>query len=413
MRVLHLNLTDVIGGASRAGYRIHSALREIGIDSIMWVQTRAGDDPTVSEPSDAIGKVSARARLFAETLPPLVHRNRLRPTIFSSALFTDRRIRQIDDLAPDVVHLHWVSGGMISIEALANIGRPIVWTLHDSWAFTGGCHVPYECTRYRDRCGRCPVLGSERELDLSRLVFRRKERIFPRVHFTIVAPSHWLAESAASSRLLHNYPIEVIRNCVDLARFKPIDRQTARLALSLPLDRKLILFGAHRLLDDPNKGFHLLASAMRQLALNWRSRAELIVFGSGPPERAVDFGGLGARYFGHLRDEISLALLYAAADVFVAPSLLENLPNTVVEAMSCGTPSVGFKVGGIPELIEHCVDGYLARPYEDASLAAGIDWVLTQDAAVLRERCRDRATSTFDSRMIANRYRAAYERVLG
>lgn len=412
MKVIHLSLADVIGGASRAAHRIHLAMRQIGIDSSMWVQTRAGDDATVFEPRDAIGKMMARGRLFAETLPPLVHPKRLRPTIFSSALFADPRLADLERLAPDVVHLHWVSGGMVSIESLPRLNRPIVWTLHDSWAFTGGCHIPYDCTRYRERCGQCPVLGSSHEQDLSRLVIHRKERVYPRLRFAVVTPSRWLANAAASSQLLRDHSVEVIRNCLDLERFRPIESAAAKTALSLPHDRKLILFGAHRVEADPNKGFHLLVPALRRLAAAWRDHADLVIFGAGRPATEIDFGGMRAHYMGHLHDDISLALAYSAADVFVAPSILENLPNTVVEAMACGTPSVGFGAGGMRELIEHHQDGYLAQPYDVADLAAGIEWVLGFDGGQLRQRCRSRAERDFRSHSIAEQYRAVYERVL-
>jgi glycosyltransferase involved in cell wall biosynthesis len=302
---------------------------------------------------------------------------------------------------------------MLRVETLRRFGRPIVWTLHDSWAFTGGCHVPNDCVRYRESCGRCPVLGSTREADLSRRVWARKRRAWSDLDLTLVAPSRWLADCARSSSLFRDARIEVIPNGLDLKRYKPVDRRFARDVLGLPQDRKLIVFGAKSGSEDRNKGLHLLASALRILKDAGRDHGtELVVFGS-TASTTLARAGLKASYQGFLHDEVSLALLYAAADVFVAPSIQENLPYTVMEAMACGTPCVAFRQGGVPDLIEHERTGYLARPFEPEDLAHGIAWVLEDGDRwrALSSRAREKVEQEFELGLVARRYVDLYRDV--
>jgi glycosyltransferase involved in cell wall biosynthesis len=410
MRVIHISVADSHGGAARAAYRLHARLRGDGVDSQMLVQMRATDDPTVDGPATPWSRAWAQIRPFFETLPPRLYRGRT-STPFSAAILSDERIDAARLHEADVVHLHWIPAGLVSIAALRRIGRPLVWTLHDAWPFTGGCHLTYDCLRYQERCGRCPALGSSRDQDLSRLVWWRKQRVYPDLDLTVVTPSRWLAGGASSSSLLQSKPIHTIFNGVDLEVFKQTDKQAARRILGLREDVRLIAFGAMGATRDRNKGFHLLAPALQRVAQRWRGRAALVVFGSGQPLEDPAFE-LPAHYLGHLSDEVSLALLYSAADVIVVPSLLENLPNTIIEAMACGTPAVAFSTGGVPELIRHQEDGYLAEPHRPEDLAAGIEWVLDSDGEELARRCRVRAVAEFDVAAMAARYRSLYEQLV-
>lgn len=413
MRPVLLNTYDQIGGAARAAYRIHGGLRRIGLDSQLVVQWKTSNDPSVHGPEGRLARLVARARPRLDSMPLWRYSSR-REGLFSPAVLPDGLARRIVALGADLVHLHWVVGGFLRPESLAKFGRPVVWTLHDSWAFTGGCHVPGECVRYREACGACPTLGSGRDRDLSRGILERKRRAWNRAALSLVAPSRWLADAARASALFHEASIEVIPNGIDLARFKPFDQAAARDFLGLPQDRSILLFGGVGSLTDRNKGFPLLVEALAQLDSQRGAReVELVVVGQArselPPPLAVP-----ARFVGPLGDEESMALYMAAADALVLPSFQENQPNMVVEAMACGTPTIAFRAAGVPELVEHERTGYLADPYESEGLARGIAWVLEGDERrkSLHEECRRRAERDHDLEVVARRYRSLYERLV-
>lgn len=411
MRVMYLNTNDNWGGAARAAVRLLSGVREAGVEAQMFVQCKLSDDTAVVGPDGHFGNKLAKIRTILDCAPVSMYPKRNR-FIFSPAFLPDKLQRNVNALNPDIIHLHWLGEGFLRIESLARFKRPIVWTLHDSWAFTGGCHLPFDCLNYREQCGCCPVLGSNRNNDLSRWVWRRKERTFSKLDLTVVVPSRWLARCAESSALLHGFPIEVIPNGLDLERFKPLDKLLARKTFGLPQDKKIILFGAISSTSDKNKGFHLLMPALQRLAdKGWKEKVEILVFGSSKPADAPDFG-LRTRYFGQLHDDASIALLYSAADILVAPSIQENLSYTVMEAMACGTPCVAFDIGGMPDLIEHKLNGYLSQPFEAEDLAEGIDWVLAdgERLRILSSRCRDKVAE-FSLDRVAARYIELYKKL--
>jgi glycosyltransferase involved in cell wall biosynthesis len=315
-------------------------------------------------------------------------------------------------MVPDIVHLHWVAR-MMRLESLRRLTMPIVWTMHDSWAFTGGCYLPGDCTRYRESCGKCPILGSVQENDLSRRIWMRKQEAWHDLDLTIIAPSRWMATCAQASSLFRNTRVEVIPNAIDVERFKPVDKRTARNLLSLPQDKKLVLFGAKNFTKDRNKGFHLLVQALKDVAgSNWRDTIELIAFGSSESKPAPELD-INTRYLGWFSDDISLARLYSAADLFVLPSIQESLGYTVMEAMACGTPCVAFNQGGVPDLIDHQLNGYLAQPFDPSDLAEGIIWVLENENRQkgLSLQARQKVEQEFTLGKIAQRHQALYRKI--
>ncbi|WP_224982612.1 glycosyltransferase family 4 protein [Geomonas agri] len=413
MKVLHLSTSDTGGGAFNAARRLHQGLLGHGAASRMLVQTTPGSDPLVTAKLGRGAAQFAFLRYFLDALPALASR-RGRGTTFTPAVLPDALAGDVAALAPDVVHLHWVAGGFLRVETLARFKRPVVWTLHDSWPFTGGCHVPQECLRYTGACGACPQLASRHEHDLSRVVWNRKQRAWRQVSMTVVAPSRWMARCAGESSLFRGRRIEVIPNGLDLVSVRPLDKAEARRALGLPEDRRYILFGAVRGLSDSNKGAQYLAPALEQLArAGLGQTVELLLFGRDIPDSKLDLG-LPARYLGYFEDQQDLNRLYSVADLFLAPSRQENLPCTVMEAMACGTPCVGFDVGGMPDLITHGVDGYLARPFDPESLADGIAWVLqaTAKGAALPAFCRAKVEERFDIRVCAQRHLDLYRDIM-
>jgi len=414
MKILMLNTFDNWGGAAKSAFRLHCGIRGLGLDSCLLVQFKDRKDPDVIGPRNKLFRIINGLESLLDRLPARFCPNK--PDYnFTPAFIPNRLAKRVAGLEADILHLHWLAAGFCRLETLQKFRKPIVWTLHDSWAFTGGCHVPHQCVKYRQMCGACPVLGSSREKDISRWVWRRKKRAWQSLNLRVVTPSRWLADCARSSSLFHNQPVEVIPNGLDLTLFKPVDKRLARAQLGLPPDKKLILFGGMDSTSDHNKGFHLLVPALHKLAyMGWHDAAELLVFGAPEPASVPPFG-LQAHYLGWLRDDVQLALLYSAADLFVAPSMLENLPNTVMEAMACATPCVAFKQGGMTDLIEHERTGYLARAYEPDHLGMGIERILKDDETrrAMAERSRQRVEKKFDLTIISKRYISLYREMLG
>ena len=415
MKILLLSTNDNSPGAARGAYRLHQGLQHIGVDSQMLVQTKQTDNKKVigSLDSSGIGQVIAGARLTLGQFPLKFYPHRDRSK-YSLQWLPDNIASKVAHLEPDLINLHWVCSSYLQIETLAKLNKPLVWTLRDMWAFTGGCHYSGDCDRYTSSCGACPQLKSSKNCDLSRWVWQRKAKAWKNLDLTIVALSSWLAKCAKSSSLFKDLPIKVIPNGIDTNTFKPMNKKIAREQLNLPQDKKLVFFGAARATSDKRKGFEPLQKALQHLSKSgYQDELELVIFGGGRPDNPPDFG-FKEHYLGKFSDALLLALIYSAADVFVAPSLEENLANTVMEAIACGTPCVAFDIGGMPDLIEHQQNGYLAEPYKIEDLGKGIAWVLENEARhqKLSYRAREKVEQEFTLETPAHRYASLFNEIL-
>ncbi|MDE2228388.1 MAG: glycosyltransferase family 4 protein [Alphaproteobacteria bacterium] len=415
LRVLHLSTFDSSDGAARGALWLHRALRERGCDSTMVVGFKRSADTTILPLPNSLARFWAVARMKLDLLPLRRNGGHGPMASFWTVGWVPSRMGSLARrFAPDIVHLHWVGGGFLPIQALRQFRCPVVWTLRDMWAFTGGCHYTDGCNRYERGCGACPQLHSDQEGDLSRVIWNRKRRHWADVDLWVVPISDWLADCARSSALLHAAPIEVIPNGLDLGRFQPIDKVRARELCSLPADRPIVIYGAMRATRDPRKGFRELLAALEK----FRHTAEsenvlLVVFGDLKPGDLPDLG-IESRYLGYIDDDRRLARLYAAADIAVMPSLQEAFGKTVIEAMACGTPVVAFDSGGPRDIIDHRVDGYLAEPFGADDLARGIGWCLAEVRAgsALGLRARAKVEAEFDIAVVADRYHALYRTAL-
>ncbi|MEH2173978.1 glycosyltransferase family 4 protein [Nostoc sp.] len=413
MKILHINTHDINGGAARAAYRLHTGLQDIGLQSQMLVQEKYSNDKTVIAPKIRLFQGIAKAKLTVESLPLKLYRQKKNTPFFTQWL-PDRVIPKVAQINPDIINLHWISGGFMQIETFAKLKRPLVWTLHDMWGFTGGCHVTGECDRYKISCGACPQLNSGNEWDLSRWVWQRKVKAWKNLNLTLVSPSCWLAECACSSSLFENLRIEVIPHGLDTQKYRPINQHFARETLNLPLNKKLILFGAIEATSDRNKGFHLLQPALQELSKSgWKNDLEVVIFGASQPENPPDLG-FKTHYLGHLHDAISLATVYSAADVMLVPSLQESFGQTASESFACGTPVVAFNSTGLKDIVDHQQNGYLAKPYEVEDFGKGITWVLENEQRLqkLSFYAREKAEQKFTLELQARRYSALFEEIL-
>jgi glycosyltransferase involved in cell wall biosynthesis len=413
MKPLLLNTFDITGGAGRAAYRLHQGLQQMGIPSHMLVQTKSSDNPTVTTPQGAIAQGVAKFGHGLDALPRRFSRSPKKAE-FSTQWVPNPVATAVAHLNPDLVNLHWINDSFLQIEAIAQLKQPIVWSLHDMWAFTGGCHYDQSCGRYTTACGQCPQLGSASTADLSHWIWQRKAKSWRQANLTVVALSAWLADCARASALMRNVRIEVIPNGIDTQQFRPVPRHLARDLLGLPQDKHLILFGAVNATSATRKGFQFLQPALQRLAQSgWAATTELVVFGASQPQKPADMG-FPTHYLGRFGDDLSLALIYGAADVFVAPSIQENLSNAVMEALACGVPCVAFNVGGMPDMIEHGHNGYLVQPFEIDDLAKGVAWVLGDGDRhqILKQRSRQKVEQEFAQAVQAQRYAALFEDIL-
>ncbi|MDX7878432.1 glycosyltransferase [Aeromonas veronii] len=409
MRILHICYSDLDGGAARAAFRLHQAQRSQGLDSHMLVINKCSDDPFVHT---VCGMRQLRIKL-ASALSRFILRCQKtpNPVHHSLNLFPSGLLREIDRLAPDVVNLHWLGGEMLSVGEIGRISQPVVWTLHDMWAFSGAEHYDDDKPSQRYQMGYSRESRHEQHggLDLDRWTFRRKQKAWAGKSFQIVTPSHWLADCVRQSTLFSGLPVTVISNCIDHAVYRPLPRELAREALGLPQEKQLLLFGAMSSTSDPRKGYHLLIPALQQLKVEGKAeQIELVVFGASRGD-AEQVTGIKTHYMGRLHDDISLCLLYNAADLFVAPSLQDNLPNTLVESLACGTPCIAFDIGGMADLVNEST-GILAAKVDSLELFDAIqllfkcDKIKESDIVSFSHRC-------FSHELVVQRYFGLYENV--
>ena len=377
IRIRHLSFSDLDGGAARAAYRLHGGMVAAGADSKFLVRHKLSDDQTVLPLyGSRLGQFLSYHRAGIDRLPVRVLHPRLQAPWFFSNWVPDLLSSHSEISRADVIQLHWVSGGFLRPESLMSFKKPLFWRLSDFWPFSGGCHYPADCMKYERTCGACPQLGSLSDSDISRWCWNRKNSAYQGLNLTVVAPSNWIADCARKSSLFNRFPVEVIHNGIDLQLFRPIRRESALEALGLPTNRRYILFGAIHGTSDERKGFTYLREALKQLqGYHLRETTELLIFGSTQPIHSSDLG-FPVRSLGVLKDNLSLVIAYNAADVFVAPSIEENFSSTVLEAVACGRPVVVFNTGGMPDLVTHQQNGFLATVRDAADLAAGIQWVL-------------------------------------
>ena len=375
----------------------------------MIVQHKVTPDNEIDGPYLNPSKAFALLRPSLDSMLKLAYHKRTNEP-FHSQWIPDLINRQVKKLKPDVIHLHWICRGFLNIKSLLHFHVPIVWTLHDMWPFTGGCHYSGNCNQYKVKCGRCPILGSLKENDISRWTWKRKSKIIPKLNLQVISPSNWMYSKAASSSLYGKIPKIIIPNGIDTERFRPVKHRDLRSLFGLPSNSRLLLFGAIDSIDDQRKGFHHLIECLHSLSLKVnREKVELVILGS-PPSHSNKIFGFKINYIGKLNDEVSLSIIYSLCDVFIAPSIEDNLPNTIMEAAACGTPTVAFNVGGIPEMIKHKHSGYLAKPFSIENLSKGIAWVISMEKRLARlsENARCLAVKTFDIKNIVKQHLRFY-----
>jgi glycosyltransferase involved in cell wall biosynthesis len=412
MRILIVNTSERMGGAAVAANRLMRALNNNGVKAMMLVGDKETDALTV------VGLPKSwrlRWHFLWERFVIFCHLRFSKKHLFEIDLANAgsdiTRLREFQEA--DIIHLHWINQGMLSLSNIRKIlrsGKPVVWTMHDIWPATAICHLTLDCRAFTTQCRNCRLLpGGGSNHDLSASVWRKKQQLLADGNIYYVACSRWLASEAKQSTLLNGHKITSIPNPIDTHIYIKGDSQEARRRLGLPPDRRLILFVSQRVTNE-NKGMNYLIEACR--LLEDIPHLGVVILG-GHAEEVVEQLPLEAFPLGYVNDEQRIVDAYNAADVFVLPSLSENLPNTIMEAMACGVPCVGFRVGGIPEEIDHRRNGYVADYRNAEDLARGIRWILTEaDYDSLSHAAVQKVAHHYSQQSVAMKYLDIYDQAL-
>lgn len=420
MKVTLINTTDAGGGAPAACMRLLKALEINSVDARLQVQEKKTSEPGVHGLGSTLyGRFKIRFNFFYERLPFIWFRAKEKSLrfAFSTASTGTDITKEKDIINADILHLHWINSGFLSIrdiEKLTEMGKPIVWTLHDMWAFTGGCHYAGDCDHFLSHCGNCWMLRYANDKDWSYDGWQRKRALLASSkNIVFVTCSNWLADVARKSSLLKDFRIEAIPNPIDTTIYAPQNRQTARGKWGISADSKVVLFGAANIMDR-RKGISYLVDALNKLKIDYQGATtiEVVIFGKN---KSFDVALLPFKVIevGIITSQTDLAGLYSLADVYVSPSIEDNLPNTIMESLACGTPVAAFNTGGIPDMVEHLNNGYLADYKSSKDLAAGIHYLLTTDKhEELGRNAREKVMTTFTNDIVAAKYIAVYQSVL-
>lgn len=417
MRVLIINTSERMGGAAIAANRLMDALKNNGIKAKMLVRDKQTEQISV------VGLKKSWWRVWQFIWERIV--------IWKANKFKKHNLFAVDiantgtDITSlpefkqaDVIHLHWINQGMLSLKDIRRIiesGKPIVWTMHDMWPFTGICHYAGDCTKYTTQCNNCPALFKGSSDDLSFQTYLKKERMYKDANITFVACSQWLENMAKKSALINKQTITNIPNAINTNLFKPRKQQEVREKYQLPLDKKLLLFGSVKI-SDKRKGIDYLVEACKILCSNhpeFCKNLGVVVFGKESEQYASLFP-FPIYSMNYVSNEKELVDIYNAVNLYVTPSLQDNLPNTIMEAMACGVPCVGFNVGGIPEMIDHLHNGYVAEYKSAEDFANGIYWTLTEgEYETLSEEANRKVAVCYSEGAIAKRYIEVYNKITG
>lgn len=417
MRVLLVNTNERTGGAAVATDRLMDALNNNGVKAKMLVANKQTDTITVAE----LPHPWRQQMCFLwERLIIFLHLHGKKEHLFEIDIANaGADITCLPEFRQaDVIHLAWINQGMLSLSSIRKIlksGKPVVWTMHDLWPLSSICHLTLGCDKFKTHCHQCQYLpngGSNK--DLSYVVWERKRRTYQHNNISFVTCSRWLSSEAKASGLIDKPSVDTIPNPINTTIFCRKDKHEARKILELPADKRLILFAAQRA-TNVNKGMDYLIEACQKLTSqhsDMRDNTAVVILGGHAEEFEGRFD-MPVFPLGYINDEHIMVEVYNACDVFVLPSLSENLPNTIMEAMACGTPCVGFNVGGIPEMIDHQRNGYVARYKDSTDLAKGIHWILDEaDHEELSRKAVHKVAIEYSQQSVAMRYIEVYNQAM-
>lgn len=425
IKVVIVNTFQDFGGAAVAAQRLHKALQDQPlVDASLLVQVQT--QPQTKLQAVAKGWWGKKKSFLRFTIDRLLFwryakskatRYAISPAFIGTDISRHPLIKQAD-----IIHLHWIVFGFLSLKSLKKLfalGKPIVWTMHDMWAFTGGCHHARECDHYEQTCGNCVFLKNPQTKDLSYQIFQQKLKLYQGKSLHLVGCSRWIAQQASKSGLMNHQvssksSVQAIPNPIDIEVYRPLNKQALREKKALPSNKKFLLFGSVKI-SDKRKGIDYFLEALQILKTKYPAtlnEVELLVFG-GAGEQVKELSPYTVHLRGLLSGDEALVNNYNLGDALVMPSLEENLPNTIMEAMACKTPVIAFDVGGVSDLIDHQQNGYLAAYKSAEDLADGIYWVLYQaNHSSLAQNARQKVLDNFTEEVVSKQYTALYKKIL-
>ncbi len=416
MKVLHLNANSA-GGAFTAANRLSASLTDLGIRSKHLVYSGIPGDGYDLWADTPLRKVRAFFSHAAEKLDFLRYEKDASIRFaFSHGLTGIDLTKEAAFCEADIIHLHWINKGFVNLTGLQKIissGKPVVWTCHDMWPFTGGCYHNRGCDHFKTGCGNCKYLKKPSDNDLSALMFRRKQQVFAPENLRFVTPSAWLAEQASSSPIAVGKQVEVIPNGIDTALFRPGNTVDARKRLGIPPHSHVIAFAAASL-ANPKKGFSEFKALIHSLNKAGVEGLHVLLIGENKHNIPLDFP-VPHTFTGYLTREADMVDCYQAASVYVTTSHEENLPTTIMESMACGTPAAAFSVGGISEMIDDGKNGWLAGLFDIDLLSEKLTGYLKSDESeriMLCKNARICATEKYAQSVVAAQYKRIYENLL-
>jgi glycosyltransferase involved in cell wall biosynthesis len=421
MKIIQLNTYDIDGGAARAAYRLHRGLIEIGQQSRLLTTFKQSLDETVSllSPKPQAGESDSGYLSLIQQHYINANRTPLSNTLFSLP-YPGLDLTPLHDvLVADIINLHWIAyfQSPVTLKQLLDLGKPVVWTLHDMWAFTGGCHYSSGCSQYQQDCSACPQLRDD-PFGLTSALLKDKLELLADSNLTLVTPSRWLAECARSSQLFRRHRIEVIPYSLETDIFIPQAKAEAKKRLGISPDTVTLLAGAQDG-NERRKGFFELLQALKICTENVRFQelvgaAQFRLLCFGVPNEQLQALNLPLLSLGNITSDEELSYIYSAADIFVLPSLEDNLPNTMLEAMSCGTPVIAFSMGGIPDIVQDGITGRIVPEVDPQQMAQAIlDGIGDRDLwQQMEEKCRQVIATNHALPVQAQRYLDLYQELL-
>lgn len=404
MKILHINRSDIAGGAALAAYRLHEQLLKKGVDSKLLVGQAITSNDQVSE-------ITGYGR-FDHHIKKITYPLGLNYVNITNSFHLQKNPIFIDS---DVVNLHNILGHYFNYLAIPSISnaKPTVITLHDMWYATGHCAYSYDCNRWVQGCGQCPYPDTYPAInrDNTHLEWKIKNWIYDHSDLTIVAPSRWL-EDVAKKSILNKFEIHHIPYGIESEVFNPIDPDLCRHALGIDTKQKIIFFAAANL-EDERKGFHLLLQAIEALPQSLKQEVALLTLGSSVRYQYQN-SGVPSIHLGYINNDRVKAIAYSAADLFVFPTQADNLPLVLQESLACGTPMVSFNVGGVPDLVRPGITGYLAELDNISDLRDGIVQLLENPDIrnAMSKKCREIAVTEYSLSLQAQRYQQLYKNLL-
>ena len=418
MKITLINKDDFGGGAAMACLRLFKALKANDLDVSMLVQRKTVPDESVkSTVHNKFDKYRSDFNFLYERLSFILkERDKSVRFAFSQANAGSDIVDEDDIKNADLLHLHWINGGFLSLDninSLLKLNKPVVWTLHDMWPFTGGCHYSGDSERFLNECGNCHFLKHPSPNDISHIGWSKKQAIYnsnPKI--TFIACSNWMRDMALKSSLLRGNEVITIANPIDVDIFSKQDKTLSRQRWGVPVDARVILFGAANI-NHTRKGIYYLIEALhkiRETESDMNQVIQVVMFGKS---KDFDFKRIPFPVISLpiINSESDIAEIYSLADVFVLPSLEDNLPNMAMEALSCSTPVVAFDTGGVKDMVDHCENGYLAEYTSSGDLAKGILYVL-RDSGNLALNARAKILENFSYPIIAEKHIQLYNRLL-